>query len=112
MYFQKGAGMKSLGFSIVGGRDSPKGSIGIFVKTIFASGQACENGNLLAGMSLIFLLIFFKFNFKFKHFCTGDEILSLNNESLKGMSHLEVITMFKNIKEGPLVLDIARRRWV
>ncbi|XP_031633399.1 putative uncharacterized protein DDB_G0282133 [Contarinia nasturtii] len=88
VYFQKGAGMKSLGFSIVGGRDSPKGSIGIFVKTIFANGQASDNGHLLA----------------------GDEILSLNNESLKGMSHLEVIAMFKNIKEGPLILDVARRR--
>lgn len=40
----------------------------------------------------------------------GDEILSLNNESLKGMSHLETIAMFKTIKEGPVVLEIARRR--
>ncbi|XP_055311092.1 uncharacterized protein LOC129573927 [Sitodiplosis mosellana] len=88
VYFQKGVGMKSLGFSIVGGRDSPKGSIGIFVKTIFSSGQASDNGNLLA----------------------GDEILSLNNESLKGASHLDVIAMFKNIKEGPVMLDVKRRK--
>lgn len=43
-------------------------------------------------------------------FQTGDEILAINNESLQGMSHLETIAMFKSIKEGPVVLNIARRR--
>ena len=32
--------MKSLGFTVVGGKDSPKGSIGIYVKSVFPNGQA------------------------------------------------------------------------
>lgn len=56
---------------------------------------------------------FFSFHLDVFDLCahaSGDEILALNNEPLQSMSHLETISMFKNIKEGPIVLNIARRR--
>lgn len=85
--FQKGSGKKSLGFSIVGGRDSPKGQMGIFVKTILPTGQAAEDGRLQE----------------------GDEILAVNGSILHGLSHSEAIGIFKQIRSGPVVMQIGRR---
>ncbi|TMW51340.1 hypothetical protein DOY81_003581 [Sarcophaga bullata] len=86
--FFKGPGMKSLGFSIVGGRDSPKGNMGIFVKTVFPTGQAADDGTLQA----------------------GDEIMEINGNSVQGMSHAETIALFKNVREGAIVLKLLRRK--
>lgn len=85
--FTKGPGHKGLGFSIVGGRDSPKGSMGIYVKTIFPTGQAAESDALRE----------------------GDEILAVNHKPFHGLSHQEAIAVFKEIKSGPVQLHIGRR---
>ncbi|XP_050463924.1 uncharacterized protein LOC126857991 isoform X1 [Cataglyphis hispanica] len=78
---------KKLGFSIVGGVDSNKGRMGIFVKDIMPDGQAAEEGTLRA----------------------GDEILAINGSSLDGLTHAKALQMFKNTKAGNLILHVARR---
>lgn len=84
---EKGPGKKSLGFTIVGGRDSPKGALGIFIKTILAVGQAADDGRLLA----------------------GDEILAVNGVVCHDLSHGEAVVLFKSIRSGEVVLNVCRR---
>ena len=83
--FEKGPGQRPLGFSVVGGADSAKGSLGIFVKTVMPEGQAA-------------LLL-----------CEGDQILSVNGQSLQGLSHSQAISVFKVIRSGVVSLQVVRR---
>nr|XP_036869439.1 pro-interleukin-16 isoform X2 [Manis javanica] len=78
---------KGLGFSIVGGKDSIYGPIGIYVKTIFAGGAAAADGRLQE----------------------GDEILELNGESMAGLTHQEALQKFKQAKKGLLTLTVRTR---
>lgn len=85
--FEKGPGKKSLGFTIVGGRDSPRGALGIFIKSILATGQAIDDGRLQA----------------------GDEILAVNGHVCHDLSHEEAVKLFKGVKHGEVSLNICRR---
>ena len=103
--YEKGPGKKSLGFSIVGGRDSAKGNIGIFVKTILSEGQAADQGKLMEGESWVRLSSNNSLNYR----PPGDEILSVNGQTLHGLSHNEAISVFKRIRSGTVSLQVVRR---
>lgn len=85
--YEKGPGKKSLGFTIVGGKDSPRGPIGIFIKSVLENGQAAEDGRLKE----------------------GDEVLAVNGHVCHDLSHAEAVALFKSIKSGPVALHICRR---
>ncbi|XP_067666650.1 inaD-like protein [Haliotis asinina] len=83
----KGAKGKGLGFSIVGGTDSPRGSMGIIVRRIFPNGVIAEDGRLRE----------------------GDEIVELNGIPLQGLTHKDVLSKFRSLRKG-LVRLVYRSR--
>ncbi|XP_061093722.1 disks large homolog 3-like [Conger conger] len=66
-------GSEGLGFSIVGGFGSPHGDLPIYVKTVFGKGAAAVDGRLKR----------------------GDQILSVNGESLEGVTHEQAVAVLK-----------------
>ena len=65
-----------------------------------------KNSSLLFKKHQLYLLNcrqFSKLNF------VGDEILAINGKSLQGKSHDEAINEFRAIKQGPVILRIAKR---
>jgi C-terminal processing protease CtpA/Prc len=42
-------------------------------------------------------------------FFSGDEILAINGKSLQGLSHDDAINEFRAIKNGQVILQVAKR---
>ncbi|CAE1249182.1 unnamed protein product [Acanthosepion pharaonis] len=80
----KGARGKGLRFSIVGGKEK---NMGIYVRRILPDGLIAEDGRLRE----------------------GDEILELNREPLKGLSHHDVIAKFRQLGKGPVSITFRCR---
>ncbi|XP_041365047.1 tyrosine-protein phosphatase non-receptor type 13-like isoform X2 [Gigantopelta aegis] len=83
----KGAKGKGLGFSIVGGSDTPRGNMGIIVRRIFSNGLVAEDGRIQG----------------------GDEIVALNGEALRGLTHREVLSKFRLLKKGLVRITFRNR---
>ncbi|XP_052685137.1 multiple PDZ domain protein-like isoform X11 [Crassostrea angulata] len=69
-------GPEGLGFSIVGGHGSPHGDLPIYVKSVFSKGAAADEGSLKR----------------------GDQIISVNGQSLEGCTHDEAVSILKNTR--------------
>ena len=76
-------GPEGLGFSIVGGYGSPHGDLPIYVKTVFSRGAAAAEGSLKR----------------------GDQIVSVDGQSVDGVTHEQAVSMLKNAK-GVIELQV------
>ncbi|XP_069137739.1 multiple PDZ domain protein-like isoform X2 [Argopecten irradians] len=83
----KGSRGKGLGFTIVGGSDSEKGNIGIYVRRILPQGLIHEDGSMKE----------------------GDEVLEVNGQSLSGLSHKDALNKFRKLKKGPVTIVYRHR---
>lgn len=75
-----------LGFSIEGGKDSPLGDRPLIIKRIFKGGAADKEGNL----------------------DVGDEIISVNGQSVASMTRTEAWNFLKKIPDGPVLVKARK----
>lgn len=76
-------GPDGLGFSIVGGHNSPHGDLPIYVKTVFEKGAAGVGGQLKR----------------------GDQILAVDGISLEGLTHQQAVAILKKA-QGTVTLTV------
>ncbi|GIY75384.1 multiple PDZ domain protein [Caerostris extrusa] len=76
-------GATGLGFSVVGGRGGRHGDLPVYVKAVFGEGAAARDGRLKP----------------------GDQILSVDDRSLEGLTHAEAVEVLKEAT-GTVVLSV------
>lgn len=57
---------------------------------------------------LYYLLLFYTYII-YDKYLLGDEILAVNGQLFHDLTHSEAVSIFKNIKCGPIALHISRR---
>ncbi|GLV43023.1 big bang [Carabus blaptoides fortunei] len=75
-----------LGFSLDGGRDSPRGDKPLIIKKIFTGGAAEKCGQL----------------------SSGDELMKVNDTEVHNMTRIEVWSLMKKLPDGKVTLTIRR----
>ncbi|ELU01632.1 hypothetical protein CAPTEDRAFT_122699, partial [Capitella teleta] len=75
---------RSLGFSVVGGRDSCQGAVPIYVKSVVPNAPAGKDGRLRS----------------------GDQLLSVQGDSLENIDHSQAVSLLRNV-QGSVTLRVV-----